>query len=325
MQLKRFEAQTMPEALRNVRADLGERAVILETRRINGGLLGLRPARVQVLAGINQDSAPDLNANLAAVRALLRPPTDLRRADVLERLHEAGVESALALSVMDACPAGAIDAVIAAEMASRIPVGGAQGTGLPARIALVGPTGVGKTTTTAKLAARFALTKKKKVALLTIDTYRIGAVEQLRTYARVMGLPLEVVNSPEEMTGAVARHADKDVLLIDTVGRSPRRALQLAEIKTFLNAAAPTETHLVLAAPGGLNYLMDTAASFEVLDPTHLIITKLDEMPQWGAIASLTHRTGLPVSFITDGQEVPRNLVPANAEAIATHILGGME
>jgi flagellar biosynthesis protein FlhF len=180
----------------------------------------------------------------------------------------------------------------------------------------VGPTGVGKTTTTAKLAARYALTEKRKVALLTIDTYRIGAVEQLRTYARVMGLPLEVVNSPEEMTGAVARHADKDVLLIDTIGRSPRRSLQLAEIKTFLNVAAPTETHLVLAAPGGLGYLMNTAASF---------VTKLDEMPQWGAIASLTGKTGLPVSFITDGQEVPRNLVPANAASIATQIVGGIE
>lgn len=325
MQLKRFEAQTMPEVLKHVRADLGERAVILETRRINGGLLGLRPGRVQVLAGVEQATTPDLNANLAAVRTLLQPPTDRRRAELLERLHESGVESSMAESVMNACPPGAADAVIAAEMARRIPVSAGSVHGRPARIALVGPTGVGKTTTTAKMAARFALTEKKRVALLTIDTYRIGAVEQLRTYARVMGLPLEVVNSPEEMTGAVARHADKDVLLIDTVGRSPRRALQLAEIKTFLNAAAPTETHLVLAAPGGLTYLMDTAASFAVLEPTHLIVTKLDEMPQWGAIASLTGRTGLPVSFITDGQEVPRNLVSADAGAIATQIVGGMQ
>jgi flagellar biosynthesis protein FlhF len=243
----------------------------------------------------------------------------------MERLRESGVESALAQSVLDACPAGATEAVIATEMASRIPVANALTRQGQARIALVGPTGVGKTTTTAKLAARYALTEKRKVALLTIDTYRIGAVEQLRTYARVMGLPLEVVNSPEEMTGAVARHADKDVLLIDTIGRSPRRSLQLAEIKTFLNVAAPTETHLVLAAPGGLGYLMNTAASFAVLEPTHLIVTKLDEMPQWGAIASLTGKTGLPVSFITDGQEVPRNLVPANAASIATQIVGGIE
>ena len=323
MQVKRYEAHTMPEALRSIRAELGEQAVILETRRLRGGLLGFRRERVQVLAAVQDNPAADLSTNLDAVRALLMPPVDTLRAGWIERLRDTGVDSALAEAVLDRCGADRTDKDITAELTRRIPIGPALATGQCTRIALVGPTGVGKTTTTAKIAARYALTERKKVAMLTIDTYRIGAVEQLRTYARVMGLPLEVVNTPDEMPAAVARHADKDILLIDTVGRSPRRALQLAEIKAFLNAADPVETHLVLAANGGLGYLMETAESFSILEPKRLIVTKLDEMPQWGAIASLTHRTGLPVSFITDGQEVPRNLRPANAGEIATHIVGG--
>ena len=194
-----------------------------------------------------------------------------------------------------------------------------------ARIALVGPTGVGKTTTTAKLAARYALTGRRKVGLITIDTYRIGAVEQLRTYARVMGLPLDVVQSPDEMPAALARHADKDVVLIDTVGRSPRRALHLAEIQAYLNVAEPTETHLVVSASSGTAYLHETAELFASLGTNRLIVTKLDEMPRWGVIAGLAVRAGLPVSYITDGQEVPRNLRPAGADEIAVRMLGGME
>jgi flagellar biosynthesis protein FlhF len=109
------------------------------------------------------------------------------------------------------------------------------------------------------------------------------------------------------------------------VGRSPRKALQLAEIQTFLNAAQPTEVHLVLSVPYGTGYLLETAQQFSVLKPNRLILTKLDELPRWGVIASIVARTGWPVSFLTDGQEVPRNLRPANASEIALNILGGSE
>jgi flagellar biosynthesis protein FlhF len=192
-----------------------------------------------------------------------------------------------------------------------------------ARIALVGPTGVGKTTTAAKLAARYALTEKQRVGLITMDTYRIGAVEQLKTYARVMRLPLEVARTPDEMRDAIDRMSHMDLLLIDTVGRSPRKGEQLAEIREFLDAAEPAETYLTLAAPYGLDYLYETAEQFAAVNPDRLILTKLDEQPGWGAGVSLAERTGIPISDVADGQEVPRNLRPADAAENARMIVGG--
>jgi flagellar biosynthesis protein FlhF len=182
---------------------------------------------------------------------------------------------------------------------------------------------VGKTTTTAKLAARYALTEKKRVALITMDTYRIGAVEKLKVYARVMGLPMEVVRTPDEMRDAIERLSHMDLLMIDTVGRSPRKGLHLAEIQAFLNAAEPAETYLTLASPYGLDYLYDSAEQFAALEPNRLIMTKLDEQPHWGAAVSVAERTGLPISFVTDGQEVPRNIRPADTTEIARFIVGG--
>ena len=144
-------------------------------------------------------------------------------------------------------------------------------------IALVGPTGVGKTTTLAKLAAKFSLELGKKVALVTADTYRIGAVDQLKTYARIMGIPLEIGLSPEEVAAGVEKHGDKDVVLVDTVGRSQRSSEHLAELKSFVDAANPTDTCLVIAASLAGDIQREVVDKFAQLSPTKLIITKLDE------------------------------------------------
>lgn len=314
----------MPDALRQIRQDLGERAVILETRRSRTGLLGLTGAeRVHVLAAVEEKAAPQSQLNVDALRNLMAPREDAR-AQMAERLSDGGIEPALRERLLGACAPNYSAERVATEIAAGLRVAEPEApANTQARIALVGPTGVGKTTTTAKLAARYALSGKKRVAMVTMDTYRIGAVEQIRIYARVMGLPLEVAESPEEMRAAVARHADKDVILIDTVGRSPNKSLQLAEIQTFLNAANVTETHLVLAATSAPDYLARVTDQFACLQPNRLIVTKLDEMPRWGAIASLCHRTGLHASFVTDGQEVPRNLRPADPAEIAVKALGG--
>lgn len=332
MTVKQFEATSMPEALRLVRADLGDGAMILETRRTRRGLFGMLGLREQFHVKASVDSAADTAVDrcMSAIATAARPgslrPTAARTpASVfLDRMLESGVTEDLARRWLNACGTAPSEAALARTIARNIPVAPGPSGG-PARIALVGPTGVGKTTTTAKLAARYALTERRKVGLVTIDTYRIGAVEQLRTYARVMGLPLDVVQSPDEMPAALARHADKDVVLIDTVGRSPRRALHLAEIQAYLNVAEPTETHLVVSASSGTAYLHETAELFACLGTNRLIVTKLDEMPRWGVIAGLAVRAGLPVSYITDGQEVPRNLRPASADEIAVRMLGGME
>lgn len=184
-------------------------------------------------------------------------------------------------------------------------------------IALVGPTGVGKTTTLAKLAAKFSLEQGKTVALVTADTYRIGAVDQLKTYARIMGIPLEIGLSPEEVAAGVEKHADKDVVLVDTVGRSQRNADHLAELKSFVDAANPTDTCLVIAASLAGDIQREVVDRFAQLSPTKLIITKLDEAVTRGCLLNLPLKTGLGVACLTAGQNVPQDIEFAEAGKMA--------
>lgn len=193
----------------------------------------------------------------------------------------------------------------------------------PRVIALVGPTGVGKTTTVAKLAATYKLRHQKKVGLVTSDTYRIAAVEQLKTYAGIIGLPLKVANSPKEMSAAIESLGHCDIIVVDTAGRSQNDRQRLAELGDFAGAARPDETHLVLSTTVGDNVLRKTAERFRALGPDRCILTKLDEAVTTGPIAGLCDRIGLPLSFVTVGQEVPDDIEPARADRLARCVLDG--
>lgn len=196
----------------------------------------------------------------------------------------------------------------------------------PHVIALVGPTGVGKTTTTAKLAAAFKLRHGRSVALITTDTYRIAAVDQLRTYANIIGLPLKVVMSPEEMTSAIRELSEFDVVLIDTAGRSQHNADRLDELAAFLEAAEPDETHLVLSCAASEQVMLRTAEAFAPARPTRILFSKLDEAVSFGLIVNVVRgvreRLGLvPVSYVTTGQEVPDHIEPGRPDRLARMIL----
>jgi flagellar biosynthesis protein FlhF len=188
-------------------------------------------------------------------------------------------------------------------------------------VALVGPTGVGKTTTIAKLAANYRLRENKRVGLITVDTYRIAAVEQLRTYAEIIDLPMEVVSTPREMREAKAKMSDLDLVLMDTAGRSPRDEVRIQELKSMLAEAAPEEVHLVLSAVGGARSLATTAQRFASVGTTALIITKLDEATALGNLISVTRNSSLPVSYLTDGQNVPDDIQVAHSPTLAELIL----
>ena len=180
-------------------------------------------------------------------------------------------------------------------------------------VALVGPTGVGKTTTIAKLAANFRLREKRRVGLITVDTYRVAAVEQLRTYADIIDLPMEVVATPREMREAVARMSHLDLVLMDTAGRSPRDEVKIQELKSMLSEAEPDEVHLVLSSAAGAKSLISTAEKFEDVGTTAMVLTKLDEAHSLGHLVSLVRECNLPVSYLTDGQNVPDDIQVASA------------
>lgn len=188
-------------------------------------------------------------------------------------------------------------------------------------IALVGPTGVGKTTTLAKLAARYSIEHGKSVALVTIDTYRIGAVEQLRTYARIMGIPLEIASTPGELARAVGRHSGCDLVLIDTVGRSQRSDRHLFEIKSFLDTVEELETYLVVSATLSFEVMKEVTERFKIFAPARLIITKLDEVQTCGVLVNLPFMTGLPISCTTAGQNVPQDLEFADPNVLARTVV----
>ncbi len=193
--------------------------------------------------------------------------------------------------------------------------------GRPLTIALVGPTGVGKTTTIAKLAATHKLRQGKRVGLLTTDTYRIAAVEQLRTYAEIIALPLRVVHSPADMPDACAALADCDTILIDTAGRAPADAARLDELRAFINAARPHETHLVLSGAASQAVMLDAAARFAPIQPNRVILTKLDEAVNLGVLVNVLRRVSLKLSYVTNGQEVPDHIEPGVAARLAQRLL----
>lgn len=189
-------------------------------------------------------------------------------------------------------------------------------------VALVGPTGVGKTTTIAKLAANYRLREKRRVGLITVDTYRIAAVEQLRTYADIIDLPMEIVATPEEMHQAVARMAHLDLILMDTAGRSPRDEVKIQELKSMLAEAMPDEVHLVLSSVASAGTLSKMAEQFATVGTTALLLTKLDEASSLGNLLPLLRSSRLPLSYLTHGQNVPDDIAPAESARLARIVLG---
>jgi flagellar biosynthesis protein FlhF len=214
---------------------------------------------------------------------------------------------------------------VAEELAKQLPTSGPiqriKATG-PHVVALIGPTGVGKTTTIAKLAAKLKLDEKRKVGLITIDTYRIAAIDQLKKYADIIKTPLKVVGSPEDLRDAVASMADCDFVLIDTAGRSPKDTLKLNELKTFLDAARPEEVHLVLSSTASRECVELAIERFGDVRIDKLIFTKLDEARSIGTVIGVVRAVKKPLSYVTTGQDVPADIEVARGKRVAQLILG---
>jgi flagellar biosynthesis protein FlhF len=397
MRIKTFEAPTLQDALDKAREELGENAVVLNTRYVKSGrLLGIRgsskveltaavPSRDTVAeAGGSRPSQDDKRViateerDLARLQEASSTPNSSRIAESLSdsqveyssevRENPAAAEIAdikwelkrLGLIVenllsarMSTHPqtspydspstsalirAGIEPSVAYGQLAELLHVNDVHTltTELASKlkdfvrpfnephsrvIALVGPTGVGKTTTLAKLAAKHSIEYGEDVALVTIDTYRIGAVDQLQTYARIMGLPLEVVMSPADLKAAISKHKHRDLVLIDTVGRSHRSEEHLREMKTFFDTAEGIETHLVISATIAADVQREVVDRFAIFSPARLIITKLDEASSSGILVNLPLQSGLPISCFTAGQNVPNDLRIASAKEIAAIVV----
>jgi flagellar biosynthesis protein FlhF len=187
---------------------------------------------------------------------------------------------------------------------------------------LIGPTGVGKTTTLAKLSAYHALNEKKSVGLITTDTYRIAAVEQLKIYARIIGIPLEIAPGNKDFKKSLSRFADKDVIFVDTPGTSRNDMTNLRKLQETLSSELPFESNLLLSLTSSKECMMDVATRYKIFDYNQIILTRADECMSIGFLWDILDRIAKPVSYITNGQNVPNDIEEANPQKIARLIVG---
>lgn len=189
----------------------------------------------------------------------------------------------------------------------------------------VGPTGVGKTTTLAKLAAKLSLLENKKVGLITADTYRIAAVDQLKTYSEILGIPLSVVYEASELSEVMYKYKDKDVILLDTAGRSHKSEELSRDLQDLMNNLENPEIFLVLSLTTGYKDIISILDAYSFLEDHKIIFTKLDEASSFSNILNVKVESGRTLSYLTTGQSVPDDIEVASAEKIVDYIIGGVK
>ncbi len=306
-------------------------------REIREGLSALQRAQQtshdRAVSAVVSAVTPAITAAAHAAQLTSLADVEMPRfPEIHARLVDGGVSPALAHELLDELPdfsawseeaqeplaVAALRDLVARRVCSSGPIDLTPGQ-LKA-VALIGPTGVGKTTTIAKLAAHFALVEKKKVALLTMDTYRIAAVEQLKIYSQILDIPIGVAYSQAEVAPVLAQYADYDLLLIDTAGRSQKNIMQVGELKSLLEAVG-CETHLVLSAQTKEQDMLESIQRFAAARVDRLIFSKLDETDSFGTLLNVAYRTGIPLSYLTTGQKVPEDLEPADGGKLASLLL----
>jgi flagellar biosynthesis protein FlhF len=402
MQIKKYRARTLAEALDQVRSDLGEQALILDTKRLGeegvGALLGRRA--VEVTAA--RDSRPPLKGGLSrppqkstttperirqtsrrsfverayemnetekpadepeepslasmrdelrSVKANLDRLASAVKADehdianpilrlLQQRIRESGADADVAAAVVHALSLRippddpgeprrlrqAFSAVLEKYLRFSSHIGKplrSSGDKPRSVIALVGPTGVGKTTTIAKLAANLKIHDHAAVGLLSVDTYRLAAIDQLRSFAVIADMPLQVAYTPHEAIAALQRLSSLDVVFVDTAGRSPRHREHLGQLSEFIRAMHPDEIHLAISATTKPSDLRLIAQQFLPTRYDHLIITKTDETKDLAALLNLHKLGDMPISNFTTGQNIPSDIVTADALQLGDWILSG--
>ncbi len=197
--------------------------------------------------------------------------------------------------------------------------------GKPTVVVFLGPTGVGKTTTLAKIAADYSLNKKKGVALITADTYRIAAVDQLKTYADILGVPVTVVYSAEEVEGVIEKFSDKDLILIDTAGRSIKEKEQFEELSKLVEFSNADEVYLVLSSTTSASNCKEIMNNYSFLEKYKLIFTKLDETSIVGVILNAKYYTSNKLSYLTTGQSVPDDIEIVDTAKLTKNLLGSIK
>lgn len=312
----------MPEALRKVKQSLGADAVILGTRTLAADGLGrlVGAARYEITAMRASGGAPRpvrSGATPPAVRAFhVRLVQHQVAAHIAERLLEA---AAADLPAGRSVTESDVRVLLRRYIAGMVPA--EPGGTLTGRVAFVGPTGGGKTTTLAKLAAQARFRGGKRVALLSLDVHRIGACAQLGRYAELIGVPFRSAATPEAIAEALDAMRDAETILIDTPGVGLTAAGPMRDLRRLLSASHPDATHLVLPASLSSAAQARTCETFRAAGATRIVLTKLDDAVGLGAILGVLEQAKMKLSYVTTGQRVPTDIGPACSERLAELIL----
>ena len=199
-----------------------------------------------------------------------------------------------------------------------------RSTGKKRIVAFIGPTGAGKTTTLAKLAAGYRFDEGRTVGIVTMDTFKVGAVAQLRKYSEILDIPVEIAPGLKDLRRAVEKFSDRDMIFVDTPGKSRRDGEHLLRLRESLTAGFPIETNLVLSTTDNQEHLIDTVQRYGVTGYESIIFTKLDESDSFGSIYNVINHASKPVSYVTNGQNVPRDISRITPEKLAEMLVDGL-
>jgi len=343
MQIKRFESETIQDALRQVREALGPEAIILSTRTLkkpSSPYDSGKKSTVEIVAATDRSAGPTAGIFPSPPPLPKLPPEPAKEVSqgediMIQRLLSAGLSPEFVRGLAKEIgrtrkelPGWSLSetyrGLLRWKVMEEVEVTGPSFQG-PQIWSFIGPTGVGKTTTLVKLAAHFHLRVTQKISLVSIDTYRIGAVEQLKTYAQILNVPLEVAHCPEELTRIIERHRHQDLLLIDTAGRSPNQKAPFEELRSFLTVHPRIENHLVLSATTKDKDLERMATSFALLPIKSYIFSKIDETEEYAPLLNQLVRHKKPLSYLTCGQRVPEDLELATKVRVANLVLNQIQ
>ena len=352
MRIKKFTANNYSTALTEVKKELGEDALILSTRSIKPPTImaGQKEAtRVEITAAVeyigpvtassvkfsDENEKGDVELKSLIFNLLSQSGQaqflglQSHQFDTYSHMVENGLDEKLAAKILQKTlehnSQENIDCgkePVMNLMEKVVPCKGeidlkADG---PKIVAFVGPTGVGKTTTIAKIAAEYALRRGQKLVLVSLDTYRLGAIDQLRVYGEIMEVPFEVAGGKEDLRRIVDSHSDKDLILIDTTGRSHQDKDYSGELKEIFDDVGEVEIHLVLSVTAQEKLFAATYRQFSSIGVDRVLFTKLDEGLSFGSLFNFSVRNRLPISYFTSGQRVPEDLEVARPDRVISLI-----
>ncbi|MFZ3576624.1 flagellar biosynthesis protein FlhF [Virgibacillus sp. DJP39] len=369
MRVKKYVAATMPEAMHQIRKELGVDAVILNSKEVrNGKLFGLFKKRnIEVIAALDpepkmpkpkvKNELPDINIDKKTGNSHVKNDSnvlnEIKQLKKLVEFQNQQVKSKfstqynivyqhlMSQEVSESLAAEIVNSIIEKhgenndfdqhtifqdtmkEITNRISSLSFEGITYDKKIIhFVGPTGVGKTTSIAKVAAKSMLKDQKKVAFITADTYRIAAIEQLKTYAQILDVPLEVAYDIKDYKNAVEKFSDFDLILVDTAGRNFRDERFVHELKQSIDFNNEIETYLVLSLTAKPNDLQKISEQFKHIPIKEYIFTKIDETRQYGSMLNIALANKTGIAYMTNGQDVPDDIIKPNPQKISEYIVG---